>query len=499
MSWSVAQGLLAPLREAPSVGKNISERQPDVEVLAMLMNDAPTNSVAFDSLRRTNEWLSVGFAVVAVGPPGFSSVPYTSGKKDKDEATLPLYSTTEDGKTMFSTFEKVKNNKDRGKRMQEMECEEGVKSATAVLQPGLILSTFVREDTFGSVGAFFVADTQDTPDVLPAGSFVWLQLGVKNCEQAAKGQLLKFKKMKFCREPARSMSLAFLCLPRDGKACVDLCSTVQTACPAIAKQIYPSSKAAILGGEVSPRAFVTYNELEDTIMLVEWDESLGANSPEVTFAAGELLRQYDFYDPLRFMRWLNFVAIPSKAVGVAVLEKTRYEDESKTHRGVAMHIDVTRVLQLVQLQSVESVPAAVGLGAMIDVSCHGDMVLWSDPVVRVQPMNQHERRLVFALNTKPATLREARNKTDSVLFLSDGSAGQHHTLSVHSVLTADWPDACEQVMTSLVQRGSDRPAPPLIVLQLRPENRGVALHKRKRPGFEIDADDRDTEMLDALV
>ena len=189
MSWSVAQGLLAPLREAPSVGKNISERQPDVEVLAMLMNDAPTNSVAFDSLRRTNEWLSVGFAVVAVGPPGFSSVPYTSGKKDKDEATLPLYSTTEDGKTMFSTFEKVKNNKDRGKRMQEMECEEVVKSATAVLQPGLILSTFVREDTFGSVGAFFVADTQDTPDVLPAGSFVWLQLGVKNNEQAAKGQL----------------------------------------------------------------------------------------------------------------------------------------------------------------------------------------------------------------------------------------------------------------------------------------------------------------------
>ena len=495
MSWSAAQALMAPMREAPSVGKNISDRQPDVEVLAVLMQDAPTSAASFDILRKNNEWVSLGFAVVAVGPPGFSSVPYTSGKKDRDETSLPLYSTSDEGKTVFSTFEKVKNNKDRGKRLQQMETEDGPKPATAVLEPGVCLSTFLREDTFGTGSTFIVADAGETPEVLPAGTFVWLQLGVKNCEQAAKGQLLKFKKVKLCRDPARSMGSAFRCLPRDAAACVALSTAVQAACPAIAKQIYPTAKTTIMGGEVHPRAFATYNELERTVVLTDWYE----DSPEVVFDAEELLRQHDFYDPARFLRWLNFVAIPSKAVGVAVLAKTHYDDDSMTHRGVAMHIDVTRALQMVPLQGVESVPAAVGLGADIDVSLHGPVLLWSDPGVRVHQRDQ-ERRLVFALNTKPGVLRvPPRNTKDSALFLSDGCAGRHHTLSVHSVEPGDWCAAAEAVMGSLQRRDAERAAPPMIVLQLRSENRGVAQHKRKRPVFEVDAaDDRDTEMLDAL-
>jgi len=492
MAWTIAQTVLAPLYETPSVGKNITERQPDVEVLGVLTEETPTNAASFDVLCRGKEWISLGFAVVAVGPPGFSSVPYTSGKKDKEETSLPLYSTSEEGKTVFSTFEKVKNNKDRGKRLQQMETEDGPKPATAVLEPGVCLSTFLREDTFSPGNTFIVKDAGEMPEVLPAGTFVWLQLGVKNCEQAAKGQLIKFKKMKLCREPARSMASAYRFLPRDAAACSALSTAVHTACPAIAKQIYLTNKNTLTGGGVQKSAFVTYNEIENTIVLTDWYE----DAPEVSFDAVDLMSQHGFYDPPRLLRWLNFVAIPSKAVGVAVLTKTRYDNDSVTYMGVAMHIDVTLALQLVQLQSVETVPAAVGLGAGIDVSCHGDVVLWSDPAVRAT-----ERRLVFALNTKPGALRVAApNTRDSALFLSDGCAGRHHTLSVHSVAPDDWPAAAEQVIVSLNTRGLDRPAPPIIVLQLRPENRGVALHKRKRPVLEVDAaDDRDTEMLDAMI
>ena len=70
--------------------------------------------------------------------------------------------------------------------------------ATAVLEPGVCLSTFLREDTFTGTSGFIVPDEEDTLEVLPAGTLVYIALGTKNIEQALKGQMLKFKKIKHC-------------------------------------------------------------------------------------------------------------------------------------------------------------------------------------------------------------------------------------------------------------------------------------------------------------
>jgi hypothetical protein len=103
-------------------------------------------------------------------------------------------------------------------------------------------------------------------------------------------------------------------------------------------------------------------------------------------------------------------------------------------------------------------------------------------------------------------MRSALNPRAAARFISDGCAGAHHMLAVHSVPAAaedgepySWDEACEQVLTSMKQRDGPRPAPAIIVLQLRHENRGVAVHKRKRPVFEMGTDARDMDMLEALA
>ena len=508
MSWNKAQDLLAPLRETPQVGNSIAARQPDVEILAVLLQDTPTTAAAFDALRRNQEWVSVSFAVVAVGPAGFSSVPYTTGKKDKDENTLPLYGVSEKGTTEFKTFKKVKNNKDRGERVLTMEVDGVSVPATAELPPGLILSTFLREDVFAGSNSFVVADEDETPEVLPAGSFVWMQIGVKNVEQAAKGQLLKFKRIKFCRQPSHAMSTAYRLMPRDKDACLAVCKEAAAAYPAIAKQIY-AAKNTVMGAEVHPRAYATYSEVDQTVTLTDYEDRM--DCPELIFDAEQLLREHDFYDPARLLRWLNCVAIPSGAVGVVALAQAKYDDDSVTYKGVAMHIDISRVLQLPLLQGVERLPASSANGptAGLFVSMHDDLLLWSNPAVRLRvQQGDEERGIVFVLRTKPKAMISAlaHNPRAATRFISDGCAGVHNTLAVHSVPLVDedgepvaWDEACAQVLSSMKQRDGPRPAPAIIVLQLRNENRGVAVHKRKRPVFEMGTDARDMDMLEALA
>jgi len=107
--------LLAPAKYACPLGKNISLFQPDVEVLAMTLKDMPLSSEQFGVMSNGREWVSMSFCVLNVGPPGFSNVPYTNGKKKGEKETNPLmlYDIV-DGNTCFHSFEKGKTNKDKG-------------------------------------------------------------------------------------------------------------------------------------------------------------------------------------------------------------------------------------------------------------------------------------------------------------------------------------------------------------------------------------------------
>ena len=82
---SILQGQKdAPLR----LGSNIVARNPDVEIAALTLKEIPLTADKFRELSNGQDWYRFSFTVLGVGPPGFSTVPYSSTRK-KDEKPAP--------------------------------------------------------------------------------------------------------------------------------------------------------------------------------------------------------------------------------------------------------------------------------------------------------------------------------------------------------------------------------------------------------------------------
>jgi hypothetical protein len=78
--------LTAPVQySSTKCGSYISKVQPDVEVLAIALDDIPQTAAEFDAKRGSRDFIIVKFLVVDVGPPGFGKVPY----KHKNKAKKP--------------------------------------------------------------------------------------------------------------------------------------------------------------------------------------------------------------------------------------------------------------------------------------------------------------------------------------------------------------------------------------------------------------------------
>jgi len=130
-----------------------------------------------------------------VGAPGFSSVPFKKG--EKAAASLPLFTKSADGATLFHSFKKVDSNLERGPRVDSEDREDGTSyNTTCTLAPGLCVSVFIREDTLKGNVLFngklegpdrarplelqHVKLQPDSPfwstDVIPENTVVWLQV-----------------------------------------------------------------------------------------------------------------------------------------------------------------------------------------------------------------------------------------------------------------------------------------------------------------------------------
>ena len=503
------QAILAPVRpQTGPLGCNIVRRQPDVEVLCMLLNDTPMTAAAFDGMRKGNDWVSMGVGVIAVGPPGFSSVPYSSSKKpgEKEDEQKRLYSLDDTGRTVFSTFEKMKNNKDRGKRVPTMEVtqpdgETRVVDATAVLEPGVCLSTFMREDVYAGPNPFFVRDEEDTEEVLAAGTLVYLAFGTKNVEQAVKGQLLKFKKMKRCANAAAALSTCYHSLPKEDQGCKEVCQQSVEKYPAMAKQVLASPKNAVVGGLCNASAYVSYNDQTNKIVLT--DLCLGKTEPiEVVFETDALLRNHGFSDASRLVRWIN-IAIARKGVGVAVLCKSSYGDEGDTtsYVGAALNVDLTTVLAMADLFAMNDIkdvhPSMIRSAHIVN-----DVFVWSpgtDACVG-QPESLNLRELVFALRLKKSVLQDPWNEGDASILLTDGCKDPFYALSAYAVERIPGDFDFESAETwevlarliaepqALLKEDVDIPFSKKMILsvQLHPENRGATSNKRKRPDIFVD-------------
>ena len=132
--------LTAPVQyNSTKCGAYISKVQPDVEVLAIALDDIPHTQAEFDAKRGSRDFLICKFLVVDIGPAGFGRVPYKHKNKAKkptseDEQGKNLYENVESALVKFYAYEKGDTNKDKGVR-----CDD----CFGALCPGLSLTFFL--------------------------------------------------------------------------------------------------------------------------------------------------------------------------------------------------------------------------------------------------------------------------------------------------------------------------------------------------------------------
>lgn len=200
--------LAAPVQyPTTKCGSYISNKaQPDVEVLAIALDDIPHTSAEFDSKRGTRDFIVCKFLVLSIGPPGFGKVPYKHKNKVKkvafeEEQGKCLYESMDAGLVKFYAYEKGDTNKDKGVR-----CDD----CFGVLAPGLCLTFFLREEMFQPTK--MLAD-----NLISKLQYVCLQVASGNVTGASAGYLLKLKKIKAI-PPPQDLMHALAKLPQTEEA-----------------------------------------------------------------------------------------------------------------------------------------------------------------------------------------------------------------------------------------------------------------------------------------
>ena len=216
--------LVPPTHAQTRCGTHIAKFQPDVEVCAMSLTKLPANRAEFEAMRGSREFIIAKFLVLGLGPPGFGKVPYNSKRSagQKEEAGKPLYESTDDGRVRLFSFDKGKTNKDKGDRVETPE-------HSGLLEPGLVLSFFLREDFFDPTK---IAPSSDGDEAAFVGTVLALQLASGNVDAAAKGYLVKLKKAKIL-PPSFDLFAALPKLPRSEEEYDSRAARYRSDCPAM--------------------------------------------------------------------------------------------------------------------------------------------------------------------------------------------------------------------------------------------------------------------------
>ena len=199
--------LAAPVQyTATKCGSYISKSQPDVELLAVALDDIPHSSAEFDAKRGARDFIVCKFLVLSIGPAGFGKVPYKHKNKAKklgseEEVGKSLYETMDSGLVKLYAYEKGDTNKDKGVR-----CDD----CFGVLAPGLCLTFFLREEMFQPTK--MMADS-----LISKLQYVCLQVASGNVTGASVGYLLKLKKIKAI-PPPQDLMHALTKLPQTEEA-----------------------------------------------------------------------------------------------------------------------------------------------------------------------------------------------------------------------------------------------------------------------------------------
>jgi len=477
--------LLAVMPLSWRPGKTITLRQPNVELLVLTLSDVPLTADKFAEMSCGRDFVVLNVCVLAVGPPGFSSVPYAAAKKNgaaKVESKV-LYDVDEAGNTRFFPFEKGATNKDRGERVSQMTVagSDELVDATTVLENGTCLSFFMRQENFAAGSSVLAAESApdfEAGDMLPAKSTLALVLGSCNVVQAAKGYGLKLKKGK--RVPGSMMLPVFSGVPQSEEQAdaVLLRSKAQpTICGMAAKD-----EIKVFGCVPDAQAFATTDADSSLLVLCNAAPSL----PEVFFTSAQLEAVFGV-DRKLALKMLN-VAIATKALRVLVMRDDRpTSDKSRRVLSVgSLTVDWNYMLHMHVVNGLSEWPSAHESwgppssepGAILTGVTSYGTVLWTCPGLPLTTTGR--RNMYWALQ-----LREDRAAADEIYsphFVTDGTQDEGgHTLDMFLAP----PNAVfDDVFAELEASGSDGKSTQTLHHQmrlcLRPERNGATGSKKRR-------------------
>jgi hypothetical protein len=267
----------------------------DAIALALPLKALPTTLEKFNEKLadggKGQDWIIANFYIVYVGMAdgrewGWSKVPYDS-KKNLREELKPLYSIDKEGpfkdQTRFWSFKKVSNNMNKGPRIDEpVDGQE----LSFVLPAGACVSTFIRADNYESGKLLF----EDGPaygkedGMLDAYQPVILQLSGANCEQSAKGNGLKVRRVvPVSREVLGAFTTCFFSSPTDLRAAQDT-----------AGELVPLKAAAIQFPGLHP---VVASTLTGARSVAELDETIAMSRVAIPPALWDDLSAQGLLDP----------------------------------------------------------------------------------------------------------------------------------------------------------------------------------------------------------
>ena len=469
--------VVRPLKQnaAIELGTNFGSRCPDVEVLAMTMNDIPMTPEMFREKSLGKSWMKMNFMVLKVGPAGFSTVPYSSSgkKKNNDVSPQPLYENDATYGTTFFTFEKASNNKDRGSRVGEYEEEGRTINLKTNIRPGLCLSFFMDEDQhLGENSKFFVERASET-GILPAFSFVYLQMASANIEAAKKGNGIKVKKLKLVEQDkiAQIGGSVMKQLPTSKESFENI---MQAATEVAASQRLVCNTRSKFFALCPQNAYVGHDAATN-----EWFISgCGDDVDDIYIDCKHLCDVTSCANERDALKFLN-IALAMNAVSVCVRNANNdgvsFED-GPANKAVIISIDYNVMFSFEDIHDAmasnmlehESEAIFVGKsGADISAILTGDALQWMNKSQKMVDPARGTRRVCFKLQAGETMVEEDKMPASS--FISKGFGTTFHRLSVHMV-----NDTGE-----LVEEGEARTL--ILDLEVRPDLRSSSsTGKRKR-------------------
>ena len=486
-AWENFASLAAPIARANVLGKHICTNQPDVEVMALVLNDVPLTSEKFGTMDGGRGWVTMAFTVLQVGPPGFSSVPYTANKKEKESNPLRLYETDDNGATRMYPFEKGKTNKDKGIRVSTFASDvpDAVPiDATTVLENGVMMSTFMRGDDFALTGddkhpKMFVLDSAfDGLDAIPANTVVYMQLSASNIDQAKKNQGLKVRKIKSVSSGDVLLGSCFSSLPFGERAVGNLMDRSRSQ-HSLSGMLYRHTLRTFA---VRPKASA-YAVRDDAgyFVLCDADDDIS----EIRFSEFQLLSlvgtRLSIQDALAVIN----IALSMEALRVVVTLDTssvKTLQGDMNHEVAVMELDTNQFLQLNNVASFGTWPCHHTSAAkypcsdqnQLNVYSHAEhCVSWSNPL-HVHTTPRLEKRYIVYHMGKVLEEMECSGEAeleDTMHFLDKGMAGPFIPLDIYitSVDNISNEDLYTHPSTKKV-----------VSLELRPENRKASGGKKRK-------------------